>query len=270
MALQGTTGRARKRSRSSSRRRKGGSKLRMLILLLVVTLLSCYAVEYMSLDRFLLIKTTVASQTKYLDQSRAQAICDSLFLNRKIYSGFMQEKEALESSQYVNKVKLIRRFPNHLQVILTEREPVALVNMGHLIPVDQNGVFLPIEPSEFGIELPILTISNRTITERTGGTDSKTMLDKNGRQLLDALLEFKRNKPELIDQISEFVLEESGKVAVITVDGPIKVVLGKWVNKDNMKYLEWMLAQVKDLNNKPSFVDISFEGQIIVKETEDI
>ena len=270
MALHGSTSRARKNSRSSSRKRKGGSKLRMLILLLVVTLLSCYAVEYMSLDRYLLIKTTVASQTKYLDQSRAQTICDSLFLNRKIYSGFRQEKQALENSQYINKVKLIRRFPNRLEVMLTEREPVALVNMGRLIPIDQQGVFLPIEPSEFGIELPILTISSHASTERTGGSESKTMLDKNGRLLLEALLEFKRDKPELVDQISEFVLEENGKVAVITVDGPIKVVLGKWVNKENMKYLEWMLAQVKDLNNKPSFVDLSYEGQIIVKETEDI
>ena len=93
----------------------------------------------------------------------------------------------------------------------------------------------------------------------------RVFLNKESRRLLEAALAFLRLSPEMLPLVREFKLDEKGKVNVITREDEIRVVMGKWIKKENVRYFKWMLGQLKERSEKPVLVDLSYRGQIIVK-----
>ena len=148
---------------------------------------------------------------------------------------------------------------------MTERRPVALANLGEIIPVDDEGYVLPLDISRHRMELPLITppsAGSVTIDETTG----RMRLDKQGRRLVQAVLCFKDMAPELLSRISEFGIDSQGKIALVTMDRGLRVVMGKWVEPKNIEYLKWMFTELDGRDDRPALVDLSFEGQIIVRK----
>lgn len=65
-------------------------------------------------------------------------------------------EERLERHPMVQDAHVRRRFPSTLVVTVEERSPVGLVPTPTLEPVDAEGRFLPLDPSRFPLDYPIL------------------------------------------------------------------------------------------------------------------
>lgn len=65
-------------------------------------------------------------------------------------------EERLESHPLVRAASVGRRFPSTLTITVEERTPVGLVPRPTLEPVDRDGRALPLDPSRFPLDYPIL------------------------------------------------------------------------------------------------------------------
>jgi len=254
---------------NSGRRRRGRSNVRALLLLLLIALLSYYAANKLQLYKYFIIKQVMVEPTVYISAAYLESMCAELLLGANTLSSLSSQRKILEAEPMIKKVYFWRRFPDRLTVRVQEREPVALFNVGELLPIDSEGVVLDLDLSENRLNLPILTPRSVALSlDRE--PDAQPRLNRDGLLLLEAILSFKQNSPELLPLISEFTISEHGKVTLVTIKEGMRVVLGKWVEPDKLRYLKWMLEQVSRTEEKPALVDLSFEGQIILKKDDEI
>ena len=259
-------GNRKKNSRKSSfsRRGRGRRSAVKVLVLLLATVCSAYAAFKLDLDGYFTIRQVKVDKTRFISESALDSICRGLFSGKSILSDLGPAKKVIEDQPLIKQVRLLRKFPDCLQVQVEERKPVALVNLGELVPVDDEGCVLPLDVTRYGIELPIITPRSAAVLSSTdeGG---RRQLNKEGRQLVQAVLAFGKLAPDMLRGVSEFTLNEEGKVTLVTLDDGLKVVLGKWVEAKNIDYLRWMLRELKSRADKPSLIDLSFDGQIVVK-----
>ena len=249
----------------SGRRRRGRSNLRALLLLLLITIFSCYLAFKLQFYKYFTIKQVKLEQTTYISSAYLDSLCAELLLGANTMSSLSFQRKTIEREPLIKRVRFLRRFPDRLTVQIQEREPVALFNVGELLPIDSEGFVLPLDLSAHRLNLPILTPRSVALSLSTE-PGVQPSLNRDGRLLLEALLSFKQNTPELLPLISELTLNELGKVTLVTVEEGMRVVLGKWVNPEKLRYVKWMLEQVSQTQEKPVLVDLSFEGQIILKK----
>jgi len=243
------------------RRKSGGFKVLMFLLLVVS---SGYAAYQLDVGGYFTVRSVETSQTLYVAPAKLDSLCTALFVGKNIFSDLDLAKEQLAAQPLIRSVRCLRRFPDRLRVVVTERRPVALANLGEIMPVDDEGYVLPLDISRHRLELPLITppsAGSVTTDEKTG----RLRLDKQGRRLVQAVLCFKDMSPELLGRISEFGIDSQGKITLVTMDQGLRVVMGKWVEPKNVDYLKWMFSELDGREDRPALVDLSFEGQIIVR-----
>jgi hypothetical protein len=67
--------------------------------------------------------------------------------------------DALQAHPLIEAARVRRRLPDGLLITVTERRPVALAPTPTLEPVDADGRRLPIDPSAFRLDLPVIATS---------------------------------------------------------------------------------------------------------------
>src|SRR6266540_3998630 len=93
--------------------------------------------------------------------------------------------EQLSKNPWVEKVRIRRYFPHLLAIEVTEREPVAVINMGYLYYLDKNGeVFKPLNEGD-RLDYPILTGITEEDLARDPGGSGETL--KRARDLIGLL-----------------------------------------------------------------------------------
>ncbi len=234
------------------------------LLFLFLLFSSGYAAYQLDVGGYFTLKQIETAQTIYVEPALLDSLCKALFVGRSIFSDLGPAKDALTTQPLIKKVRCLRRFPDRLRVQITERRPVALANVGEILPVDDEGYVLPLDISRHRLELPVITppsAGSVSSEEHTG----RMRLNKEGRRLVQAVLCFRDMSPELLGRISEFRINEQGKITLVTMDRGLRVVMGKWVEPKNIDYLRWMFSELDGRDDRPSEVDLSFEGQIIVR-----
>ncbi len=259
----------RNRRRSASGRRRGARGLKLL-LLLALTGLSCYGAERCDLSRYFSVREVSVEPTHRIPAGELLALSREALLGRSMLGGFTGAEAVLRRHPLIKDVSLHRRFPDRVKVVVTEREPVAMLNCGELLPVDNEGYVLPLNDPAACAKLPLLT-PRKAAFENLEPGDSRHRLDKDGRMLLETSLAFRRAAPEMLPLISEFTVNSEGKITLVTLNEGVQVVIGKWVRPETVRYLKWMMARLAEGGEiKPQEVDLSFDGQIIVKDTKGI
>ena len=93
--------------------------------------------------------------TTFFDQSIIKEKSDIL----KSYNIFEKELNTYKSEilklDHIIDCKISRRFPSIVDIIIYEREPIALINSNELIILDSKGICLPVEYCD--LSLPILS-----------------------------------------------------------------------------------------------------------------
>jgi hypothetical protein len=104
-------------------------------------------------------------------------------------------EEHLEAHPLILDATVGRRFPGTLVISLTERTPVGLVPTPALEPVDRDGRFLPLDPSRFLLDYPILR--PRPVAGEEGEASAVQ------RRELAAAAETMRQESDFWNQVSE-------------------------------------------------------------------
>ncbi|HEX8960871.1 MAG TPA: FtsQ-type POTRA domain-containing protein [Geobacteraceae bacterium] len=169
--------------------------------------------------------------------------------------------EQLAKNPWVEKVRVRRYFPHCLAIEVTEREPVAVVNMGYLYYLDKNGdIFKPLNEGD-RLDYPVLT----GITEEDLGKDpvgSRETL-KRARDLI-ALLATRQTFR--LDDVSEIHYDRGYGFTLFTAQGGVPVKLGNGAFDEKLTRLARIYHDLQPQMMVLVYIDLDYSDKIIVKK----
>ncbi len=177
-------------------------------------------------------------------------------------------EEQLRRHPLVEDVKIRRRLPGVLILDVKETEPVALVPNPTLEPVDASGRFLPIDPAEHRLDLPILALA--------GGKKMMTPSASERRLMAGEIARISQQDPELLSRISEVTLHPRGDLwAQVWRRDTVRDVWDTPVNllfrpdlparrfQDGLRVLEDALVRFG--GDRILDLDLRYEDQVVVR-----
>lgn len=171
-----------------------------------------------------------------------------------------QVGEQLEKNPWIETVKVRRYFPQTLAIEITERQPVAVINVGYLAYVDARGeVFKPLNEGD-SLDYPIITgISEDDLTkDPTGSRDGLT-----GAVALISLL--RQGDRFTLNDVSELHFDKGYGFTLFTTQGGVPVRLGPDGYGEKLGRLARIYRDLQPQLLTFEYIDLNYGDKIIVK-----
>jgi len=168
--------------------------------------------------------------------------------------------EQVGKNPWIEKIRVHRYFPHTLAIDITEREPVAVVNLGCLYYVDRKGdVFKPLTDGD-RLDFPVLT----GFSEDDLGKDPKGFREgiAASLQLLGLL---KEKAPFPLADISEIHYGKGYGFTLFTVRGGVPVRLGNGNLEEKLTRLARIYRDLLVQLPQLQYIDLDYTDKIIVK-----
>ncbi|HEY3307714.1 MAG TPA: FtsQ-type POTRA domain-containing protein [Desulfuromonadaceae bacterium] len=208
------------------------------------------------------LKTIEVSNTKRITRDEVLALSGAAPGRDLARLNLKQMGEQLTQNPWVETVRIRRYFPDGLSIDITEREPLAVVNMGFIYYLDKNGKVFKVLNQGDRLDYPVVTgFNEEDLTKDPAGT----------REALKAtceLLKILREKGAFIlADVSEIHYDRGYGFTMFTASGglPVKIGSGNFVAKVqrfNRIYQE-LMAQRPSLH----YIDLDYNDKIIVKKS---
>jgi cell division septal protein FtsQ len=169
--------------------------------------------------------------------------------------------EHMEKNPWIETLKIRRRLPAALTIEISEREPVAVVNMGYLYYLDTKGeIFKPLTEGD-RLDFPVVTgITGEDLAKDPAG--SKEML----QSALGIMALLRAGTVFRLEDISEIHLDKGYGITLFTALGGIPVKLG---NGDYNEKLARFSRIYRDLTAQIAtleYIDLNYSDKIVVKK----
>lgn len=170
--------------------------------------------------------------------------------------------EHILQNPWVETVRVNRYFPDGISISITEREPLAVLNMGFIYYLDKNATVFKVLNHGDKLDYPVVTgFSEDELTNDPKGT-------KEALKSTCELLKILREKGAFIlADVSEIHYDKGYGFTMFTASGalPVKIGSGEFAPK-----LERFARIYRDLMNQSSalqYIDLDYNDKIIVKKS---
>lgn len=170
--------------------------------------------------------------------------------------------ERLERHPLILEADVSRRLPGGLVVTIRERRPVALAPAPALQPLDEHGVWLPVDPATYRLDLPIIASDRqRAPNARYAPGPVRALAAEVGR-LMSADTAF-------LQRVSELSWEEDRSLRVRWTDPPVDFIMPPSTPVGRLREGLHALADAgaRDPRNPPDEIDLRFADQVVVRRT---
>ncbi len=168
--------------------------------------------------------------------------------------------EQIGKNPWVSQVKIRRYLPSTLFIEITEREPVAVINMGYLYYMDSQGnVFKPLTEGD-RLDFPVITgISEEDIAKDPAG--SKGAL----KDVLALVEHLKQRNDFKLEDVSEIHYDKGYGFTLFTTNTGIPVKLGAADFSQKLNRLARIYAELQADILTLEYIDLDYSDKIIVK-----
>ncbi len=169
--------------------------------------------------------------------------------------------EQLMKNPWVKNVRVRRYFPHTLTIEITEREPVAVLNMGYLYYLDGKGdIFKPLTEGD-RLDYPVLTgISEDDMWKDPTG--SKEAL----HEALDLISILSGGQVLKLADISELHYDKGYGFTLFTTQGGVPVKLGNSGFNEKLARLSRIYRELQAQMSTLEYIDLDYGDKIIVKK----
>jgi cell division protein FtsQ len=169
--------------------------------------------------------------------------------------------EQLEKNPWIESVRVKRYFPHTLTVDVTEREPVAVINVGYLAYLDTKGtVFKPLNDGD-SLNYPIITGLSEDDLTRDPGETARVL-----RETVKLITLLKQGELFWLDDVSELHYDKGFGFTLFTVLGGIPVRLGTDGYGDKLSRLARIFKELQPQMLTLEYIDLNYTDKIIVKK----
>jgi cell division protein FtsQ len=195
---------------------------------------------------------------RFLDLAEAEELL-ALPPQASVWDDTSQWEARLATHPLVRKVRIHRRFPGTLLLDIQECEPVALFPSPTLVPVDEAGRILPIDPVLHRLDLPLIA---------SGRGDGASSLTQAERSLLASeISRIRAADPDLASQISDLNLEEGGDLRARFLKPSVvfrfRPGMADRRIQDGLRVLADATARFED--DAVANLDLRYEDQVVVR-----
>ncbi len=170
--------------------------------------------------------------------------------------------EQLAKNPWVETVRIRRFFPDGISIAVTEREPLAVINMGFIYYLDKNGIVFKVLNQGDRLDYPVITgFSEDDMNSDPAGT----------REALKTTCELLRVLREkgafILADVSEIHYDKDLGFTMFTASGGLPVKIG---SGDFSAKLERFARIYRELMaQRPSlhYIDLDYSDRIVVKRT---
>jgi hypothetical protein len=160
----------------------------------------------------------------------------------------------------IRTARVHRRLPNGLRVEIEERQPIALAATPTLEPVDAEGVRLPIDPTRYRLDLPIISATTLPPADAAVFPAEVRSLAAEIEHLWETDLDF-------YQRISTIRRAADGSFVVRLMSPEVEVVLPSAVPVGRLQEAKAALEHAirSEPADLPSAVDLRFVDQVVVR-----
>ncbi len=267
---------ANSRKKKATRRVKRKHTIRKLMVKALVFALIAglgYAVIYFGHDRIvrlkekfegsalLSVKEIMVRGAKHVPEDKVLAL-SGLKPGMKIFRINSRKVDTLLSSNpWVENVKMVRKLSGFVSLEISERKPIALVNLGNIYQIDIHGMVLPLTG---GVNLSLPLVSGL-----------KDTVDYLGRQVIKAdhlkrLKNFYRQvrdvDDDMMNRISQVDLSDTDKVRITFQSSPTLFELETQSLALRLNHLKRLLEVIADMAQLPARINLCYQNLAFVTQ----
>jgi cell division protein FtsQ len=167
------------------------------------------------------------------------------------------------SHHYIKDVVVDRNLPSSINIRITERIPVAMVNLSEPLYLDEDGVVLPKSASYKIFDLPMISGISAGEPFRLGSTIPQ--LD--GMEALQLLAVLRTVNRPLYHNISEIQVRNGGDIVLYSAEGGVPIIFGRGELPGKIARLEnfWNTVVRTRGVQYLQYVDIRYQDQIVAR-----
>jgi len=172
--------------------------------------------------------------------------------------------ERIVSHPLIRSVEVRRKVPGGLLIMVEERFPVALAATPTLEPVDAEGYRLPIDPSRYRLDLPVIS------ADRTPPNESQ-LFPEDVRVLVAAISHLMNSDAAFVQRVS--TLRQGGRGSFIArlTRPEVDFLLEPGTSAVRLKEGQAALndAMSKNPGEVPAAIDLRFREQVVVRRSRE-
>jgi cell division protein FtsQ len=166
----------------------------------------------------------------------------------------------LESHPWIERVSIQKAFPNKVVIEVKERRPIAIVQMGELYYIDENGVIFCRAGDGDGYNYPFLTGLGRQALEKDS-EESKQLIAK----ALEVLLAVEQEKKDPLKEVSEIYIEKISGIYCISKAEGLEVKMGWDDFREKVRRLSLIWTDLGRRGFTVQSIDCSDVNRMVVK-----
>jgi hypothetical protein len=173
-----------------------------------------------------------------------------------------QWEDRLSAHPLVRTVEVDRRLPNGLRVTIEERRPIALAATPTLEPLDVEGHRLPIDPTRYRLDLPVIAADRLP-------PEGAALFPEEVRDVAAEVGRLMAFDEEFVRRVSTFEREEDGALLASLVTPDVAFLLPARTPMARLREGEAALSDAisRDPTPGPTVVDLRFADQVVVRRT---
>jgi len=211
---------------------------------------------------FFRLKNIEVSNTKRLTRDQILSIADIQVGRDLAHLDLKRTGEQLVQNPWIESVRIRRYFPDRLSISVTEREPLAVVNMGYLYYLDNKGNVFKVLNQGDKLDFPVVT----------GFSEEDLSSDPNGtREALNntcELLKILREKGAFIlADVSEIHYDKGYGFTLFTTSGSLPVKIGS--GDFDAKVVRFARIYRELMAQQPTlrYIDLDYNDKIVIKKS---
>lgn len=166
----------------------------------------------------------------------------------------------IEENPWVKETWVQRIFPRQVVITLKERNPVAIINLGYLYYLDDQGEVFKVLDAADKLDYPVITGFDY---DKAKGHDAKYVQCL--KQIVGLLTDLRERRLFSLDQVSEIHYEAGGGLSLFTLEGGVKVKLGHGNYRKKLGRLERIYVQLQPKLPILDYIDLNVDEKVIVR-----
>jgi len=166
----------------------------------------------------------------------------------------------IEENAWIHQARIERIFPRQLNIVVKERRPLAIINLGYLYYLDENAEVFKVLSAEDSLDFPVIS-----------GFERETLLQNPAlgqaqlAQIVALIEDLAQRKIFDLTQVSEIHREANGGLSLFTLVGSVRIKLGEDQFVAKLDRLEKVYPRVKSRLELLAYIDLNVDRRVIVQ-----
>jgi len=198
---------------------------------------------------------------RYLEEAEVVALL-ALEPETSVWSDKSLWHDRVAAHPLVKSVRVGRRLPDGLRIVVTERTPIALGPTPTLEPMDAEGRRLPLDPAAFRLDLPVIHTARRP-------PRGSRHFPSEVRSLAAEVEHLMATDTSFLQLVSSVSQARNGAVAVRWTEPAVEFLLPSRPSPARLREALSALADAvsKSREGAPATIDLRFADQVVVRRT---